>query len=172
VGAWEAAKRALDSHSPSKKFIGLGEDSGAGLAIGLVNYTKVAAKAAEGMGNESIEALRKSMSGISDILTTDANFNPVIRPVLDLTDVKRDATQIGSALSASIKPSTSSAKAKDASAGYQANQVARQEVEVGSTTKFEYTQINNSPKALSNAEIYRQTNNQLSTVKGALKNAN
>jgi hypothetical protein len=31
-----------------------------------------------------------------------------------------------------------------------------------------YTQNNYSPKALTNAEIYRQTKNQLSTAKGAL----
>lgn len=173
TSAWNAAKAALDSHSPSKKFIQLGEWSGEGLSIGLINYKKIVAKSATSVGESAIEGLRSSMSGISDILTTDANFTPIIRPVLDLTDVKKNAGQIGSMLSASpIRLDTTSAKARDASAGYSANRDAQQSVAAASTTSFEYTQINNSPKALSKTEIYRQTKNQLSTVKGALENVN
>ena len=36
---------------------------------------------------------------------------------------------------------------------------------------FNYTQNNNSPKALSRSEIYRQTQNQLSTIEGAISSA-
>lgn len=173
TSAWNAAKAALDSHSPSKKFIQLGKDSSAGMGIGLEKYTIFATKAATSMGDQSIEALRKSMSGVSDILTTDANFRPIIRPVLDLTDVQRNASQIGSMLKpAPIKTDTTFAKAKDASAGHADNLEAQAAFVGAATTNFNYTQNNTSPKALSNAEIYRQTNNQLSTVKGALKNAN
>ena len=102
-------------------------------------------------------------------LTTDPNFTPIVRPVLDLTDVKKDAGKINSMVTAQpLKVDTTLAKAKDASAGYSANRAAQTDVMERPSTSFEYTQINNSPKALSNAEIYRQTNNQLSKVKGAL----
>lgn len=37
---------------------------------------------------------------------------------------------------------------------------------------IQFNQYNNSPKALSNAEIYRRTKNQLSVAKGALTTAN
>ena len=36
--------------------------------------------------------------------------------------------------------------------------------------RFTFIQNNTSPKALSEATIYRQTKNQISTAKGALKN--
>lgn len=171
--ALKAAKDALASKSPSKKFMELGRDSDEGLAIGLAKYASIVKKSSAGVGEAAIESLRSSMSGISDILTTDADFTLIIRPVLDLTDVKKDANQIGSMLTpAPLKLDTSSAKARDASAGYSANRAAQQAVSESSTTSFEYTQINNSPKALPRAEIYRQTKNQLSTVKGALENAN
>lgn len=171
--ALQAAKNKLGIHSPSKEFEDVGKFSALGVGVGLTKYSYIAAKAAEGVGEESIEALRKSISGISDVLTTDANFNPIIRPVLDLTDVKKQSSQIGSVLApAPIKTDLSYSRAKDASTGYSANKTAQQQTEVMGTTKFEYTQINNSPKALSSAEIYRQTNNQLSTVKGALTKTN
>lgn len=170
TSAWNAAKNALDSHSPSKKFIQLGEDSGEGLSIGLVNYKRIVAKSAESLGKEAIDGLRSTISGVSDILVTDDNFTPIIRPVLDLTDVKKDAAQISSMVATKpLKVDTTVAKATDASAGYFANKVAQQDTAVVADTNIEFTQINNSPKALSNAEIYRQTNNQLSKVKGALK---
>lgn len=171
--ALSAAKGALGINSPSKEFEDVGMFSDQGLAGGLIKFKKVVVKAADSVGNEAVESLRSSLSGISDIVTTDADFNPVIRPVLDLTDVQKNAGQIGSMLSASpIELTTSVAKAKDASTGFSANQQARQEAEASSNLTFEYTQVNQSPKALSNAEIYRQTRNQLSTVKGVLTNAN
>jgi HAMP domain-containing protein len=121
------------------------------------------------MGNESIEALRKSISGISDVVTTDANFNPIIRPVLDLTDVKNQASQIGSILTPTpIRTDEVLALAKSVSAEISDGQQARQEAQAGSTTTVNYTQNNTSPKALSSAEIYRNTKSQLSTKKGAL----
>lgn len=170
--ALSAAKGVLGIHSPSKEFEKVGMFSDMGLAGGFVKYKTYATNAAARVGTDALETLRSSMSGISDIVTTDANFTPVIRPVLDLTDVKRDASQISSALAgSSIKADTSLSKAKDASAGYSANLAAKQDVEASSVTNFDYTQINNSPKALSQAEIYRNTKNQLSTVKGALEDA-
>jgi len=170
--ALNAAKGVLGINSPSKEFMEVGKFSSEGLGIGFVKYKKFATKAAERVGSESIETLRSSMSGISDILTTDANFTPIIRPVLDLTDVQKNAGQIGSMLSAApIKLETTAAKARDASVGYSSNRDAQQEAAATSSTNFEYTQINNSPKALSSAEIYRNTKSQLTTVKGALENA-
>lgn len=167
--ALNAAKNVLGINSPSKEFEKVGRFSNEGLANGLVKYKKFVVKSAEAVGTDAIESLRSSMSGISDILITDANFTPIVRPVLDLTDVKKDAGQISSMLA--VKPlavDTTVAKATDASAGYSANKLATQDVSATPGDNFEFTQINNSPKALSNAEIYRQTNNQLSVVKGAL----
>ena len=167
--ALNAAKNVLGIHSPSKEFFKIGRFTNEGFALGIDQYKKVVVKSAEAVGTESIEALRSSMSGISDILLTDSNFTPIVRPVLDLTGVQKDAAQIGAMLATKpLQLATTAAKAKDASAGYSANQQAKQDSHISASDNIEFTQINNSPKALSNAEIYRQTNNQLSRVKGAL----
>jgi hypothetical protein len=169
--ALDAAKGALGINSPSKEFEDVGMFSDMGLAGGFVKYTKFVTKAAEGVGGDAIESLRGSLSGISDIVTTDASFTPIIRPVLDLTDVKKSAAQIGPMLTSSpLKVDTTSSKAKDASNGYLANQAVQHQNDlVGAEPSVNFTQNNYSPKALSSVEIYRNTNNQLSTVKGALK---
>jgi hypothetical protein len=53
---------------------------------------------------------------------------------------------------------------------YAANQAALFDalVPAEAPAPISFTQINNSPKALSSAELYRQTNNQISVAKGAL----
>jgi hypothetical protein len=169
-GAINAAKNALASNSPSKKFIELGKFSAQGMAIGLDKYSVLVSTSSENLGKKAIDSLRQSISGISDVITTDAEFNPVIRPVLDLTDVKTNASQIGSILSSNpIAVTTSYAKAKAVSSGYQDNLVTQQDtVQPKAPGDISFTQINNSPKPLSNATIYRQTKNQLSVAKGAL----
>lgn len=166
--ALDKAKSVLGINSPSKEFIEVGKFSTEGLAVGFVKYSSVATKAAAGVGADSVEALRKSISGISDVLTTDANFKPIVRPVLDLTDVKKQASQIGSVIPpVSLDTNLSYSQAKAASDGVSANQAA-QAASAGSSTTLNYTQNNNSPKALSNTEIYRQTKSQLSTVQKGL----
>jgi hypothetical protein len=63
--------------------------------------------------------------------------------------------------------------ANSAAVGYESNQDAAADAAAGSVVNnnLTYTQNNNSPKALSSAEIYRQTNNQLSTIQEALPGA-
>ena len=169
--ALNAAKGALGINSPSKEFIKVGEWSGEGLGMGFVSSGRVAAKAAADMGTDSIEALRKSISGISDVLTTDANFRPIIRPVLDLTEVKSQASQLGSILTPTpIKTDQVFAMANAVSSDIADAQDNRQPPTEPSVTNLNYTQNNNSPKALSPKEIYRGTKSQLAIVKGALDN--
>ena len=170
--ALNAAKNALGINSPSKEFIEVGKNSDEGLALGLTKFATVVAKSADGVGKTAISSLQDSLSGISDVVTTDANFNPVIRPVLDLTDVEKKASDISKLLAANpMSLDTSFNKAKDASVGYANNLAAQQTIDAerAEGAQLNYTQINTSPKALNSVEIYRQTNNQLSTVKEALK---
>lgn len=49
--AISAARKALDSHSPSRKFIEIGEDVGEGLAIGVKESTGIVREAAKKIGN-------------------------------------------------------------------------------------------------------------------------
>jgi len=167
----KAIKKALGIKSPSKVFMGIGKYSGDGLVEGLDQMSGVVGKSASSMGTTAMEALRKSLSNVTDMVTSDVNFSPVITPVLDLSSVKKDAGQISKLVTPeSISIDSSYAKAAYVASNYASNMAAAQQGTdpPGSGSTLNYTQNNYSPKALSPADIYRQTNNQLSKAKGAL----
>jgi hypothetical protein len=126
-------------------------------------------KAAETTGVAAVDALRKSISGFSDLIVSDVDLNPRITPVLDLSSVKKSAGEMGGILgNRAIAIDSSFAKARYVAESYATSQAAVMDVMPVASNSVSYTQNNYSPKALSAAEIYRQTKNQLSTVKGAL----
>ena len=167
-------KKKLGIKSPSTVFAEVGGYSAQGLAQGLTEMSGVVEDAAAVVGVKAVASLSKSLSGISDMLTTNMNIQPTITPVLDLSGVKKDAGQLGTMLqSQSLTVQASYAKATNASAGYISNTAASAAANTAaqSTSKATaagptFNQYNNSPAALSTADIYRQTKNQLSTARG------
>lgn len=165
--ALAAAKRALGISSPSKEFMEVGKFSMEGMALGLDKYSKVVDASAADAGSSAVATMKKSVARMADIVSGDIDASPKIRPVLDLTDIKDKAGQIGSMLGTRpivAEVSTSAAKKID----YRPyNPDGGDSSDKGNrpVPALTYTQINNSPKALSSAEIYRQTKNQLSTAK-------
>lgn len=117
--------------------------------------------------------MRKSIAEMSEMVNREVDTNPKITPVIDLSEIRRGAQELNNTMSdRQLMFDSSFSKAKDASFRYQVNRealaAASEKSEVVAGTKLEYNQYNTSPKALSEAEIYRQTKNQLSTLKGAL----
>jgi tape measure domain-containing protein len=170
-GALNAAKGFLGIGSPSKEFFKIGKFMDEGMANGLTQYSRLVARSSENVGNEAINSLKLTLSSIPDVMSGNIDMRPVISPVLDLSTIKKDASQIGSMLTApQLSVDSAYSKAQNASAGYRSNQAASEEVTAGNvpTKTVNFIQNNTSPKALSSAEIYRQTKNQLSVVKGAL----
>jgi tape measure domain-containing protein len=163
-----AIKKSLGIKSPSKVMAEIGRYSVEGMTSGLDRYSDLAEKSAKDLGENTIDAMRKAMSGVSDILITDPDFRPTVRPILDLSEVKKDASGINGMFK-TLPIGVTAAKARDASNGVRTNQALREEIEEDRLAAISYTQNNYSPKALTNAEIYRQTKNQLSVTKGALK---
>lgn len=92
--ALQAAKNALKSKSPSKKFIQLGEDSDKGLIIGFKALSGKVANAAKGVATNALDAARRTISNISDLVGSDVDNQPVIRPVVDLSAVSAGASAI------------------------------------------------------------------------------
>lgn len=170
-----AIKKKLGIKSPSRVFMEIGAFSAEGLVKGLDEMSGIVERSAERTGTAAVESLRKSLSGFSDLITQDVDSQPIITPVLDLSSIKRDAGQIGGIFGGrSLSVDSAYAKAKYVAAGHASNQAAYEQ-EMGEFTPapVSFVQYNYSPKALSSAEIYRQTNNQLSKAKGALTtNAN
>jgi len=166
----KAIKKKLGIKSPSVVFAKVGGFSGEGLAKGLLGSSKLIAKSAEDVGTTAVESLRKSMSGFSDLITHDIDSRPTITPVLDLSNFRKDAARMGRLMpERSISIDSAYAKARFVRDGYASNQAATvPSDDISPSSGVTYIQNNNSPKALSSAEIYRNTKSQLSTVKGAL----
>ena len=169
--AYEAAKAALKSKSPSKKMIEVGRDFDLGFQIGINKHAAGASTAASNMANNTLGAVARVMSNFDPGMELD--LNPTITPVLDLTEFRKEAAQMDvkapvlTAGASYSRAATLSAQARQAGTTLaDGRDVVAQEV-----THLEYTQNIHSPKAVSRAEIYRDTNNQLSrfkSTKGAL----
>jgi hypothetical protein len=167
----KAIKKKLGIKSPSRVFMEVGGFSAKGLAKGLGDSSKIVAKSAEDVGQTAVDSVRKTISGFSDLITADMTSRPTITPVLDLSNFRKDAVQMGRLLpEQTLSIDTAYAKAKYVRDGYASNQAAAAQSATDSAVSagVVYNQFNNSPKALSTADIYRNTKNQLSTVKGAL----
>ena len=85
--ALNSAKSALGIKSPSKAFEEVGMYSALGFAGGLKAYSDVASVEAVNVGKRAVSALTGAVAGIADIINSDMDIQPTIRPVLDLTDV-------------------------------------------------------------------------------------
>ena len=94
VAAYEAAKAALDEHSPSRLFMGIGAFASEGMAIGITKSADQAANASESMANSTIDSARGVLANISSILASDVDAQPTITPVLDLSNVTAGARTI------------------------------------------------------------------------------
>jgi tape measure domain-containing protein len=166
----KAIKAKLKIKSPSRVFMEIGDYTGKGLAKGLEGTSKIVAKSAESVGTEAVDSVRKSISGFSDLITSDMATRPTITPVLDLSNFRKDAAGMSRLLpEQGISLDAAYAKAKYVRDAYASQQAAAAQTELDNQSgTVNYTQNNYSPKALSEATIYRQTKNQLSTVKGAL----
>ena len=92
--AYNAAKRAIDAHSPSKKAHKLGNFFGLGFVNGIHEYTSNAYSESYSMADEARKGLSNAISKVNDILNDDRTNQPTIRPILDLTDIESGAGRI------------------------------------------------------------------------------
>jgi hypothetical protein len=96
VAAYEAAKAALDEHSPSRIFMGLGRFTSEGFAIGIRQSSGLAEDAGESMAADTINSTKGILAGLSSSLLDDIDAQPTIRPVLDLSNVTAGESTLNS----------------------------------------------------------------------------
>ena len=92
--AKKAAKKALRERSPSKEFFKIGDFAGLGFVNALGNYEKKSYKAGSEMAKSAKNGISKAIANIANIVDTDIDSQPTIRPVLDLSDVSNGAGAI------------------------------------------------------------------------------
>jgi tape measure domain-containing protein len=166
-----AIKKALGIKSPSKMFQEVGQAAAEGMVLGLKDMSGSIARSAEDIGGTAVSSLKDTLADLSSLIPDQMDMAPVIRPVLDMTYVKRDAALLSDILIAKpVQVGSAYDMARWASTEYQAQKdlVGQTTSVAGPTDNLTFIQNNTSPKALSSAEIYRQTKNQISVAKGAL----
>lgn len=167
--AISAAKSALGINSPSKVFYQIGAWTAEGAANGLSKYGHLMGGAAKTMAVGAIDTVRSTLSRLGDMVQGDMDINPTITPVLDLSQVEKDSKRLGSMLpSANLAldgTASLAAMAQDESDGPNDEERPGGGDDEPKGDVYNFNQYNNSPKALSKADIYRQTRNQLSVVK-------
>lgn len=169
-----AVKKALKIKSPSQVMDEIGQYVGQGLIDGMRSMEGDIDK----QGNKLVDKMNGYIKQLNAMLAQAEMIEPKITPVLDLSQVKKDAGQIGKIVTKPVTVSSSYASASEAAAGLNRNvaaaALASSTVRATATApnNITFVQNNTSPKALSTADIYRQTSNQISLAKGALtKNA-
>lgn len=94
----DGIKGTLGIASPSKEFAKVGMYSDEGLAQGLKQYSGMVNDAAENVGTDAVDSMSLAMSGIADTLSNNADYEPTIRPVVDLSNVHSGANQLNGLL--------------------------------------------------------------------------
>lgn len=140
----------LQEESPSKLTRGFGRYATEGLAIGMLDAAYTVERAAASVADTAIEGYQSAIDSVQNY--TDLNTTLLLTPILDMSYLDEQLTGL------------------DQTIGVTA-QNGGQFSSKPSETNVTFTQNNYSPKALSRIDIYRQTKNQISMMKGAVANA-
>lgn len=169
----DALMNKLDEHSPSRISHKIGAFFGQGFINGLVTLAGAAKAAAKDFGRNSIDGITDSISKIKDFIVSGIDSQPVIRPVLDLSDVESGTKDLKSMINQNGGISLAGVvdKVSGLSSKIDNSKNIQSETQKASpaSNSYQFTQINNSPKPLSRLEIYRQTKNQFSAMKEVLR---
>lgn len=96
--ALNSIKDFLGIKSPSREFAKIGRWSDEGLAKGLGTYVGTVESAAEDVGSSALNSMKNAIAKVRDVINSDMDTQPTIRPVLDLSEVEAGAGTIGSLL--------------------------------------------------------------------------
>lgn len=157
--------------SPSRATKKIGGYVSEGLAIGIHSGAKGVADSAGHVAGSALDVMKTTMGKVADLASQNIDMSPVVAPVLDLTHIQKNASQINGLLgvkpiSAGVSYSQASGVSSDVIKAAQEAAAAAEASTPASQLKFEQTI--NSPKALSDVEIYRSTRSLISLAKEAL----
>ena len=141
-----------DVHSPSRVTRKIGGFISQGYALGITDGADNVYRAAKSVANSAIDGINSGR--LQDIINNEFDFNPVITPILDLSYVKEQLNELSSLIAIPV----------NSTIGQNEGNIAGK----SSPSQINFTQNNYSPKSLSRYEIYRQTKNQISQLKGVM----
>ena len=92
--AAQAARKALDEHSPSKVGYGIGDFFGIGFVNAIADNVKRAYNTSANMAHAAESGLKGALDKVAGIINGDIEVQPTISPVIDLTNVRAGANAI------------------------------------------------------------------------------
>ena len=157
--AAEAAEDELDEHSPSRVGYHIGDFFGLGFVNAIGTYAVKAYNASADMAKSAKTGLGNAIAKVKDVIDNGVDTQPMIRPILDLSDVEEKSHRLNTLFSRSqaLTVSTGIAAARG-------RNLQNEDTNPNTGNSYNFTQNNYSPKALSRTEIYRQTKNQFSAM--------
>jgi phage-related protein len=165
----------LSVFSPSRWAMGRGKYIVEGLMIGIESMATPLSKASAGMGHNIIDSfavdpkeltnpIQAAIETAVDMLGDLDSLNPTITPILDLSDVQKDAKKINDLFDTSVASGYNKASAL----ATQANQTSSGDTSKPTTSEVKFEQNIYAPSALSTNDIYRQTRSQIAIAKEEL----
>jgi len=148
-------RKALDVNSPSKRMIPIGSGITEGLAVGVEKGYSYLDNSLFTVSDMAVESMKLTVANIASTLANEIE-DPVITPVLDLSKVQAGVRTLNNTISA------------NQAVGARASFNNLQNGQLSGNGNIIFNQVNNSPKALSRIEIYRDTRNLFAQAKGAL----
>ena len=157
--AAEAAEDELDEQSPSRVGYHIGDFFGLGFVNAIGTYAVKAYNASAEMADSAKTGLGNAIAKVKDMIDNGVDGQPMIRPILDLSDVEEKSHRLNTLFSRSqaLTVSTGIAAARG-------RNLQNEDTNPNTGNSYNFTQNNYSPKALSRTEIYRQTKNQFSAM--------
>lgn len=147
--ALSSFKSTLGIHSPSRVFATAAGFIVAGIVQGIDRNQNKAVDAMSGLGDDMVNAMAN----------LDTDWNPVIKPTVDLSEVNGLQNLTMNDLNANVVASS-------VQNGSQVQQELRElRKELQTQKPMVFNQYNESPKALDLADLYRQTERQLERMK-------
>lgn len=86
--AAEAARKALDEHSPSRVFGKIGAFAGIGFVKDLAKYISEAEKTGRDIGNASADGLRMGIDALTDVGMPYADIGSTVTPIMDISRIQ------------------------------------------------------------------------------------
>lgn len=163
TSALNAIKSTLGIHSPATELVDVGMFADLGLAGGITKFAKVVLGSIKDLGESAITGFSSVIGRISDVVNSNMDVTPTITPVIDISNIEKGSDDIRRLFGdGGFSPSMSTIKAKSISVGKDISGGSDSGNTNGTNQEITFIQNNNSPKALSPVDIYRNTRNLLS----------
>ena len=168
--AVSAAKKTLGINSPSRVFMEIGRFTDEGFVVGLERYSSKVAKSATGVADKVIDSFSRPLSAVNDLV--DVNANPVITPVLDLSNVERNSRRIGDLVSGNgtLSLSTDNANLMSSSIGQIQNRTDNSDI-ISALKDLKASMADNRPSYTINGITYDDGSSIVNAVESLVRAA-